>query len=436
MISLILGTDSEGFRYLAAYKNKITMDNQEDHTNSWKHSRKEALRLLEHFRGQKPHSVQSTVSLNGTRELILQLTKPMADISQLIRTNIALCEDKVQELVDTRLTGEQLRKRLHLQKIHLTAEPLAKPRTVCSDASCTEFKDDGNGENKTVTVYKAHCHEECYLDNVKVDQIAHPGLISCAAFGGSTTCQHCQHSWQVHLHVLYELKESTVTVTDTEIETQLRAHVDDVILVQTAVNEHQNRVEEYKLEHAQIQEAAARFGVFLKKNSITAYNDATLEYLDYLIREEKSKVQAGGNKKKLKAFEEDHQKHKELVDVLTKSMGHANSQSLNEAGVDDLVKNLYKLKHFGDELRDVKQTITEVYKATYRELPFRVEQARSSTWKDPIQEQSLSGQPPLRRSARSGSHQKASGAVAVPESGASRKERAKQGFLSILPWRR
>lgn len=365
--------DSESFRYLAALKNEVFMDNEEDFRRSWKHSREESLRLMDHFRSKQPHLVKSTMSLNGTRELISLLTKPMAEISQLIRTNIALCEDRMQELKDTRLSGDQLRKQLHFQKVQLDLETLAKPRTVCCHASCTEMRDDGNGKNEKVVIYKTHCHPACHLTGVEADIIAHPGLIGCTAFSGENYCKTCSHHWQQHLHVLYELKERTATVKDSEIEKKLRVHADDVTLRQTAITELEKVTEEYRAEHKQIQEAAAQFGIFLKKHSITPYNDKTLAYLDFMIKEERAKVEAGGNRKKLDGLEEDRRKHVETVEILTLNMeNNAKCQPLTEEGADQQVKQLYDLKHFGKNLKAVKQTIASAHEATYRERPFRI----------------------------------------------------------------
>lgn len=298
---------------------------------------------------------KTTLATNGTREHISELTRPMADISQNIRTNISLCKDRMQELKVTRLSGDQLRKRLHLKKIILKPETLDKPRTMCHHIDCTDFKDDSNNENKVVTVYKSHCHSICYLTDVKPDQIAHPGLINCAAFGGTQKCKKCNHKWNHHLHVLYELKEETANVTDSEIEKQLRAHADDVTLKQTAIQELQNLIREYRHEHERIQRAAAQFGIFLWKYSITPYNDATLSYLDFLIKDEEAKVHAGGNRKKLDALREDYQKHEEMVMVLKLNMKQdVNSKALTEEEVDKLVKKLYSLKHFGKQPQERK----------------------------------------------------------------------------------
>ena len=60
--------------------------------------------------------------------------------------------------------------------------------------NCCEFQDDGSGS--VVPVYKNPCHAVCYLDDVPADQVAHPGLIRCAAFGDSNFCKKktCGHN--------------------------------------------------------------------------------------------------------------------------------------------------------------------------------------------------------------------------------------------------
>jgi hypothetical protein len=306
----------------------------------------------------------------------------MAEISQVVRTNIALSEDRMKDLEDTQLSGDQLRNKLHLQKVQLMSKSLDNPRTVCANSSCTDVRNDGNEENKVVTIYKSHCHSVCGLTNVQADTLACPQLIRCFAFGGSNFCRECKHHWQEHLHVLYELIEYTATVKDDEIEKQLKKHANDVTLRKTAIKQLKELIREYEEEQGEIQEAAAQFCVFLKKHSLTPYNDATLAYLDFLIKEERAKLQAaeskglwaGINLKKLEALEEDRRKHEELIKVLTSHLdsNDKNWQPLTEEGAEKLVQKLYGLKHFGENLKSVKQAIAAAHEATYREIPFRV----------------------------------------------------------------
>ena len=365
--------DSESFRYLAASKNGIDMGNKDDFDRSWRHSRAETVRLIEHFKSVPAHLTKSTISLNGARTSIQGLTKPMAEISELIRKNIAFGTDQLAELSNKRLTGDQLRNSLHIQKIQLQAEPLARPRTVCAHTNCTEIRDNGQGRNEKVTVYKTHCHAICDLTNVPSDVLAPAALIDCAAFGGSNHCSTCRHHWQEHMHILYELKEHFVTVIDSTVEQQLRDHANDITLRHTAIQNLNQRISEYEEEQDIIRKAAAKFGVFLKKHSITPINDATEEYLKFLIKAEKDKVDVGGNDTKLKALEENLQRHKEIIDVLTRSidsgtMSMADDEDMTEAGVERMVCMLYSLKHFGTNLQSLQHGISLAHEATNREI--------------------------------------------------------------------
>lgn len=366
--------DSESFRYLAAFKNGVVMDNKKDFVSSWERSSEEAHRMLEYFAKKEPHSVKSTTSLNGTRNLIKELTKPMAEISNLIRTNIDLVKDEIKDLQDARLVGDQLRTKLHPEKTLLRSVPLDKPKTVCSDASCIEHKDDGTGN--MLVDYPNPCHPVCYLTSVAPDVVADPGLLQCWAFQGNEDCQQCGHKWIMHLHFIYELESYQTTIIDLGIEQQLKSHASDIELKRAAIQNREVMVEEYKAEHEEIQRAAAKFGIFMKEKSILPYNDATVAYLDMLIEAEQGKVDAGGgdrNKNTLKALQEDKGKHLELVDVLEKSMqGRGAAKPIDQDEVNRIVKQLYNLKHFGKTLEDLQTNIAYTHAATNRENPHRV----------------------------------------------------------------
>ncbi|KAL7971786.1 hypothetical protein HDV63DRAFT_416165 [Trichoderma sp. SZMC 28014] len=376
--------DSESFRYLAAYKQGIPVANEEEFRRSWNHSSEEAHRLVDYFASTPSHPVTSTLSLNGTRKLILELAKPMARIAESIRKNIKLSEDRKVELSDTKLSAKNLRKKLCLEKIQFRAEKLDRPRTVCKNTSCCDFKDSGVGNGEVVTIYKTHCHPTCHLKNVKEDVVADPGLISCAAFAGTNACKRCQHRWQEHLHVLYELSEVKVQVIDSEIERQLKANADDVTLRQTGIAQLDQNIKEYNEELDEIRRAAARFCLFLRKNSITVINDATLDYLDMLIQDEKSVIEAAkqkgfstsANQKRLEALQEDRQIHIQLVETFNQNMNEPTCPDdvlLDEQGVDALVKKLYNLKHCGENLEHIKYVIASSLEETSRERLFRVQ---------------------------------------------------------------
>lgn len=370
--------DSESFRYLAAFKSDVTMPNKQDFDRSWSQSRDETIRLIRHFQEIPPHEVKNTMSLNGARRLIAELTKPLAEISQIINANIQKVEDSVQLLKDTRLKGDQLRNSLHVEVIQMISEPLPKPRTVCSHGDCTEVRDDGKGQNTMVKIYKSHCHPVCWLTDVEIDVMRHPGLIDCAAFDGNN-CKLCGHHWQHHLHVIYELHEETAMVIDNGVLQQLHNHADDVTLKKTAIAQNELRVQEYKQEREIIRDTAAKFCVFLKNNSLVPYNDALIAYLDFLIKEEQAKVQVGGSDKRLLSLTDERHKHQEAIEVITRHMNSSMTwNDLSEGSIDRMVQGLYNLKHFGKNLQNLKQGITTAHQATYRERPYTVKRRNQS----------------------------------------------------------
>ena len=367
--------DSESFRYLAAFKNNVTMDNKSDFDSSWTRSRTEAERMLAYFRTKEPHPIKSTLSLNGTRNLISELTKPMAEISQCIKTNIAVLEDDVRLLQDARLTGDKLLQKLRPEIQLLRKKDITRPRTVCKEQGCVEFKDDGSGNDILFADYPTPCHPICYIDNVPQEVLAHPSLLSCAAFSGNDVCQQCSHHWTSHLHILYELEKYKKRIKDVTVEQQIKNHASEITMKEAAIKDRMTLMNEWRKEHEQIQEAAAKFGLWMKKNSILPWNDATLAYLDILIEAEEAKVDAGGtnNKKVLAALQEDKNKHIELVAVLTESMKDSGvAQPIDQSGIQRMVQSLYNLKHFGKNLEELKIDITKAHEMTNRELPHRV----------------------------------------------------------------
>ncbi len=91
---------------------------------------------------------------------------------------------------------------------------------------------------------------------------------------------------------------------DTEIERELRENMDDLTLKLRAIKEQKEVINEYRGKHEQIQKAAAQFGMYLKKYSITPYNDVKIAYHEFLVKEG-AKVEVGGKSKKLDALNED-----------------------------------------------------------------------------------------------------------------------------------
>lgn len=135
--------DSESFRFLAASKKtSLTFDEATTaaFSESWDRSVKETRRLLEHILDTPPHPIHDTTSINSARQLIIKLTKPLAEVTRLIDINQKICEDKIIELQTTKKHGTDLDAALMVQKIDLESRTLGYPRTVCTHTDCIEVR--------------------------------------------------------------------------------------------------------------------------------------------------------------------------------------------------------------------------------------------------------------------------------------------------------
>lgn len=177
----------------------------------------------------------------------------------------------------------------------------------------------------------------------------------------------------MHLHITYELQPVLKRVKDESVEELLRKNASDIQLKEAAIRNLEQKIAEARYEHEEIQEAAVRFGVFLKEKSITPINDAMLAYLDHLIKEETDKMNvAGGGRDRLDNLLRHRREHIQQVEVLTKALDEGRTdQLLDETGVEALVEHLYQLKHWGKNLKDIKDEAEAAHHDSYRERTYR-----------------------------------------------------------------
>lgn len=360
--------DSESFRYLAAKKRGIDIGHLEDNRRSWEYSVGECERLVKHCQGITPHQVRSTINLNETRNTIHRLTEPMTVIAEKIRASIDVNDDAIKELRNFELTRQQLQQRLFVQKETLTSEKVDKPQTVCTHDDCVEIRTDFEGKTETsTTIYKTVCHEGCWLKSVDRNKKGHHELQGCSAMGPGGMCG-CGHSWMDHMHIYYKYVPTTYQHRDAATDRDLIKNADNIQLREEAIRMKKEAIEEFKLEHQQVQEAAIQFGFFLKRHAITPYNDATIEYLDMLIDQERQKINAGGSNQRRGKLEKEKAEYLQRVEVLERAMRQGDeSKLLDDSGVAQLVESLYGLPHFGDDLRTIVKIQERAAESTYRE---------------------------------------------------------------------
>ncbi|PNP55891.1 hypothetical protein FNYG_15420 [Fusarium nygamai] len=391
--------DAKSFHYLAAYFQGVRGQDERSSRESWDRSKAETLRLFSYIDNLRPHEIRQTLTMEGAREALGHLTIPMVEVSQEIRKNLSLLGEKMAELNDMRLTGDELRKRLHLERIKVVPTKLEKPRTVCKNKHCCEFKSNSNGE--VVPFYRSICHEDCRLPGVTEECVGHPELIKCKAFKETKdkSCRNCKHSWQEHMHFFYELTESKVRVKDKDVERRLRDNASDVALRQEGIERVRQLEKEYRSEQKQLRKATAQFVAYLREHSANAFNDATEKYYDQLIKVETGKIQFGkdnrinvdANKRKLKGLTDDRDKHLELVKTIQENMHAPRDQAealLTQDGVEQLIRDLYNLKHFGKSLRSLRDDITHYKDHGQRSRRSRSRRSRSSETREDVSDRS------------------------------------------------
>ncbi|KAF5625550.1 hypothetical protein F25303_11282 [Fusarium sp. NRRL 25303] len=394
--------DAKSFHYLAAYFQGVRGQDEGSSRESWNRSRAETLRLLSYIDNLKPHEIRQTLTMEGAREALGHLMIPMVEVSQEIRKNLSLLEEKMAELNDMRLTGDELRKRLHLERIKVVPTKLEKPRTVCKNKSCCEFKSNSSGE--VVTFYRSICHEDCRLPGVTEECVGHPELIKCKAFKKTRdkSCRSCKHSWQEHMHFFYELTESKVRVKDKDVERRLQDNAGDMALRQEGIERVQQLEREYRSEQKQLRKATAQFVAYLREHSANAFNDATEKYYDQLIKIETGKIQYGkynrikvdANMRKLKGLTNDRDRHLELVKTIQENMHAPRDQTealLTQDGVEQLIRDLYNLKHFGKSLRSLRDGITHYKdhdKQSHHRRRSRSRRSRSTETREDVSDRS------------------------------------------------
>ncbi|KAH7131981.1 hypothetical protein B0J11DRAFT_455530 [Dendryphion nanum] len=379
--------DSECFRYLAAKKlEDLDLGEMEDYRRSWVKSATESQRMRSHFKSILPHSVTHTVSLNATRYLIESLIAPMRQVSKTILGSITKSEKQKIDLEKTTATGEALKTKLKIPKSVVEAhESKDGPVTACCHIDCVKAVDESttrrgsktsqvSGSDSDLKIRKSLCHNPCSLKEVRAYQPGAAGLEGCAAFyKNAGICLTCRHAVADHEHILVWYSEKTEIHDDPKVLQALQQTNNESQAKAAAVAALDLQIAEFREEHQKIQEAAAKFTVYMQENSITIYNDATLEYLRHLIKEENVKVQLGGSDTRFEALKKECEQYEAYVEAIKDARSRGLPGAVpDEKGVSRLVQELYNMKHYGKDLQKVVSTVSQVYAATFRETAYHV----------------------------------------------------------------
>ncbi|RYO86101.1 hypothetical protein DL762_004896 [Monosporascus cannonballus] len=336
--------DSESFRCLAAQKQGcVPTENLNDFRRSWERSAEEKNRLLQYVSSLQPHSVTAA------------------------------------KVNDAKTRSDVLKQSLHYERVDIELHRLPQPRTVCKSPACVDFKDVGGVKRP---IYKSLCHDPCYLTRVTEEVVGHAELIRCSAFSGHSKCQNttCGHHWREHMHMWYSQEEKMVTAVDPEVQSKLQKSTSKFEARKTVMQGLEEDLAGHRKELEEIRNAASQFGLFLKRNSITPYNDAMISYLDVLIKDEWNLIgfhNSQGdalpeNKERLKGLVKSKSEYQARIKVLKDQMtSPGNIELLDEQGVEDMVKKLYSLPRWGSRLKGMRQVVEWSKAENFREQQFR-----------------------------------------------------------------
>jgi GTPase SAR1 family protein len=356
--------DSEAFRFLAAVKSQkviFSEKEKESFVASWNQSREETDRLLREIKQLKPHSVSGTISLNTARDTIHKLTGPLAKTADNVRTNTKSLEDYQKAIIATRSNIDELLKKKMLKIRTLKVVPINYPKTVCTNVKCKKILKINKNESKIN--YVTECHTPCTLKGIQHDVIGHEGLLQCACIhptGEMQTCTNCRHSYKEHMHIVYDSEEVDAEVEDENILLLIDQKISEKEVKEHLLKNTEKKIDEMNSELKIIQDASVKFACFLKLSAITPYNDAMVDYMNQLIREEKEMInaQTGRGEARLCSLVEDLKSYKAKVEILMKNIdeGDKTSAAAELPDIEHLFEDLRNLKHSGKFIRDALET--------------------------------------------------------------------------------
>ncbi|KAL3095153.1 hypothetical protein niasHT_025446 [Heterodera trifolii] len=344
--------DNEAYEALCLIKKaNIEYDQAEmdNFSRSWAHAEKEFQRLFQHVSNLEPHRTWETVSVNEARRTIIDLSEPLALITEKIQTNLDLIK-KYEEVI--KLGEEQVKNAPILETIEFVQ--LTYPRTVCAAPCCTSMQRTLTGD---VKLYMKLCHEHCHLKRITAEVFPNEGLKFCAVMGGTNTCKKCGCDWSVHMHYHYEQRQKTFTIE--EIEQKLTSVQREGLSTSESVQK--QMLEERGI----IYKKAAQFCAFLKKWALKSYNDSMEAYINMSIKHaEKVVTECKGaadeklHENKLEGLRESlrlYREQKELIDNATAD----DSNGPNVITAEDVKKffdELCELPFFGADIRQMFET--------------------------------------------------------------------------------
>ncbi|TKR79781.1 hypothetical protein L596_013948 [Steinernema carpocapsae] len=361
--------DNESFKYLCAIQHGIEhlREEQREFVRSWEISAQNTDNVLKYIASLEPHQIRNMMSLNEAKRVILELTPISAEITKNIQTNKRIIEAKKEELQQKKDQTVDLKKQLTIKQTTLEAIPLSYPKTVCASAECVEtIGIPGTAESQTL--YKTICHDHCFLNNIEPGKYPNPGLQSCAAMGGSRMkCAGCKCSWDMHLHIRYEQRQTSIDVPNKNVEQLLKDKDADHIKVSDVIKGLEMRLDELTIKEKRIKTICAKFVAFLNTNAIAVINDAYGEYLEQSIKLAKNELAiTGEGAEKVDQLEKYLAEYREEVKIINDHIKQG-LENITITNVETMKEELKQMDEIGPQITGFLDAAENAQKSYVRE---------------------------------------------------------------------
>jgi predicted GTPase len=381
--------DSASFQFLAAAHQGVDVTKADHigyHESIWNRSAKEASRLIAHLTSSSvtPHHVKNTTDLNDTKALVRRMTVPLIEIVQTIAGDLDKLSFEKADLEMAIARGDDIKAQMWFDQTVADLVRMERPRTVCTHEDCVEVRDQ-------MKHYRKPCHDPCTLQNLKLEEVDVPAIQLCVAFQTDDDddkpgmlhdlCQKCGHHWEMHKHTVFTLEQKTVRKVDQIMKAAFDKNLGRVAMGEAKVQSTQKRIDEFTLERTKIQRGAGMFSAYIKQEALQPMNDSKLGYLDWLINEEKKIVGQYAVSHKLTRLQEDRVQHNEEIDRWNKYLSSdPSAPRLTQAEVRSEISQLYDLPHFGANIRDFVEKITQIEQDSMTP-DVELQPRRSTQWK-------------------------------------------------------
>ena len=349
--------DSEAFRFLACIKEGIEFPKEdfEVFASSWTRAVQETERMLEHIKTLSPHRVRNTLSMNDARTKVVAISRPLAEMSVAIQRNIRMAKEAQMKAQLADFEAMNFAQQLQVEGVDLEFKQLGYPRTVCTHADCIEYIAAGRDNLQQVN-YRQHCHPHCHLAGVPTETVGDSKLQSCKAMSPDHNCWQCGHSYKMHMHRTYDLVTVKRSFISAEVQAKIKEKKDTKSKNEAAVYEMNKLIKEFETEQKEVLRISATYGSFLKDAALIPYNDAVGDYLDMTIKQEEEKPAILRDPDMINKLNQSKRAYEEEKAVIERALeGSPNRSGLRftPAQVEQLQKDLFKMKHFGSSLRNI-----------------------------------------------------------------------------------